>query len=126
MDRSKPQAEPLIGIHRAKLERTADGPMQIRFDGVSTAIWKEFETEWKIGWRDGSGHLLGTATTNVRVRARNTPAPFVVSVAVPSFPAGAAPERISVAGKVQHMAAAYRSRGWMKFIKPRKKREQPL
>jgi hypothetical protein len=118
VDRSQAQAEPLIGIYRARLERTADGPIQVGLEGVSTTSWKEFETEWKVGWRDASGQLLGTATTNVIVRAENAPAPFVVNLPVPTVPGGAAAARMSVEGKVQRMTGAYHGHGkWMRFAK---------
>src|ERR1019366_1043458 len=65
-DKSQPAA--LIGIHSARLERGPDGTLRICLDGVTTAGWEEFETEWKVGWHDALGQLTGPTATNVTVR----------------------------------------------------------
>jgi hypothetical protein len=113
-DRDKSPAATLIGIHSARLERGPDGTLRICLDGVTTASWEEFETEWKVGWHDASGQLTGPTATNVTVRAESGPAPFTVSVAVPSWPGGAgAPSPILVEGKVRRLTGVYRDDMWM-------------
>jgi hypothetical protein len=115
-DRDKSQAAALIGIHSARLERGPDGTLRICLDGVTTARWKEFETEWKVGWHDALGQLTGPTATNVTVRAESGPAPFTVSVAVPSWPGGTeVPTPILVEGKVRCLTGVYRNGMWFGF-----------
>ena len=112
-ERGRSQAAALIGIHRARLERGPDGATRMSLDGVTTASWKEFETEWKVGWYDAMGKLTGSAATNVVVRAEGGPAPFNISVAVPSWPGQAsAPASISVEGKARRLTASYFGSRW--------------
>ena len=115
-DRDKSQAAALIGIHSARLERGPDGTLRICLDGVTTASRKEFETEWKVGWHDALGRLTGPTATNVTVRAESGPAPFTVSVAVPSWPGGTeVPTPILVEGKVRRLTGVYRNGMWFGF-----------
>jgi hypothetical protein len=114
-DEDKPQSPSLIGIHRMRNEPTPGGGMQIMLEGVSTASWKEFETEWKASWRDASGRTLAMAATNMIIRAENAPAAFVVNLGA-SATAGA--ESVFLEGTVRRMTGAYHGHGmWMRFAK---------
>ena len=113
-DERKPESPPLIGIHRARSERGADGGMLLTLEGVSTASWKEFATEWKSTWRDGAGRTVATAATNLIVRAEGAPASFIVQLAVPATVGGSPATSASVEGKVQRMTGMYHGHGvWM-------------
>jgi hypothetical protein len=118
-DEDRPQSQVLIGITRVRGEPTPAGGMQITLEGVSTMSWKEFETEWKVGWLDASGRTLATAATNMVVRAENAPSPFVVDLTAPPF-AGSAPARsVMLEGTVKRMSGAYHGHGrWMTFARP--------
>ena len=88
--------------------------MQLTLEGVSTASWKEFATEWKTTWRDGAGRTVATAATNLIVRAEGAPASFIVQLAVPATVGGPPATTASVEGKVQRMTGMYHGHGvWM-------------
>ena len=108
----------LIGLYRARLESASDGPVQVCFEGVSTASWQEFETEWKVCWHTAAGQSLGTATTNVTVRSEQSPSAFAVTFTVPPYRRENVPARMYVEGTVRRMTGAYHGHGmWMRFTR---------
>jgi hypothetical protein len=112
--------DPLIGLHRARIVQAKDGSAQVELEGLSTASWKEFETEWMVKLQDAEGRLLAARNTNLVVRAENAPAPFRIRLELP--PAGSqAPslaQRIAVEANVQCMTGAYHGHGmWFRFAR---------
>jgi len=113
-DEGKPQPQPLIGIHRVRSERDSTGAAQLTLEGVSTASWKEFATEWKVSWRDAFGRTVATAATNLAVRAENAPAAFFVNLSAPPLTDGAPAKSVSLEGTVRRMTGMYHGHGrWL-------------
>jgi hypothetical protein len=111
---------PVIGLHRARLLQPAAGGMQVELEGLSTASWKEFQTEWRVKLQDADGGLLGGGTTNLDLRAESGPAPFRIRLDLPasSAQAPAAPRQLAVEASVQRMTGAYHGHGmWFRFGK---------
>ncbi len=116
----KPATEPppLIGVHRARIVESAGGGAQIELEGLSTTSWKEFDTEWTVKLEDAEGHLLGSSTTNLVLRAEGGPAPFQIALDLPrqDKPSPLSAQRIAVEATVQRMSGAYHGHGmWMRF-----------
>jgi hypothetical protein len=113
-----PPPAPLIGLHRARIVGSAAGGTQIELEGLSTACWKEFRTEWKVKLQDAQGRLLCGGATNLTLRAESAPAPFQIALDVPrpdnsSF---ASPRQIAVEATVERMTGAYHGHGmWFRF-----------
>jgi hypothetical protein len=111
---------PLIGLHRARIIQAEDGSTGIELEGLSTASWKEFETEWMVKLQDAEGRLLAARNTNLVVRAESPPAPFRIQFSLPSSDAQAPvkPERVAVEASVQRMTGAYHGHGvWFRFAR---------
>jgi hypothetical protein len=118
-DGDKEKVPPLIGIHRLRSESTGN-ELQVILDGVSTASWKDFETEWKASWRDDTGQTLATTTTNVVVRAESAPSGFVVKLAAPYLPGGTPVKFVALEGTVRRLTAMYHGHGrWMHLARER-------
>jgi len=116
----KPATEPpsLIGVHRARTVETAAGGAQIELDGLCTTSWKEFDTEWTVKLEDAEGHVLGSSTTNLVLRAEGGPAPFQIALELPrpNKPSPLLAQRVAVEATVQRMSGAYHGHGmWFRF-----------
>jgi hypothetical protein len=111
---------PLIGLHRVRITQAKDGSTGIELEGLSTASWKEFVTEWMVKLQDAEGRLLASRNTNLVVRAENAPAPFQIQLSFPTPAAQARPlpQRIAVEATVQRMTGAYHGHGvWFRFAR---------
>jgi hypothetical protein len=115
-----PQQPPLIGLHRARLVQVAEGATRVELEGLSTAAWKEFQTEWKVSLQDAQGRLLAAGTTNSDLRAESAPTPFQVRLDLPrsDTPSPSLPQQITVEATVQRMTGAYHGHGmWFRFAR---------
>jgi hypothetical protein len=115
-----PQQPPLIGLHRARLVQVAEGATRVELEGLSTAAWKEFQTEWKVKLQDAQGRLLAAGTTNSDLRAESAPTPFQVLLDLPrsDTPSPFLPQQITVEATVQRMTGAYHGHGmWFRFAR---------
>jgi len=116
----KPATEPppLIGVHQARIVETAAGGAQIELEGLCTTSWKEFDTEWTVKLEDAEGHVLGSSTTNLVLRAEGGPAPFQIALELPrpNKPSPLLAQRVAVEATVQRMSGAYHGHGmWFRF-----------
>ena len=90
--------------------------MALELEGISTASWKEFETEWKVTLGERAGLRSFSTTTNLAVRAENCPTAFLLKLGLPR--SAALSERVLVEGTVERMSGAYHGHGiWFKLAK---------
>jgi hypothetical protein len=112
----EPGQGPLIGVHRARINEIGDGRSELRLDGISTAVWKEFETDWTVEFLTASGDSMGSTATNLLVRANQSPSAFTLGFPLPEDEEGAAPACIRLTGLVQRLAGLYHGHGtWMRL-----------
>jgi hypothetical protein len=105
----------VIGIRRARLSLMTAGAI-LHLEGLSTAFWKEFQTEWIARLLDGRGNVLAASATNRLVRAEGAPASFEVQLEM-GFPGDQTPlsdARLALEGRVLRLTGAYHGHGvWM-------------
>jgi hypothetical protein len=110
----KGQSAPTIGLYRARVVQAANGPA-VELEGISTASWKEFLTEWKVSLKDQAGATSWSGVTNLTVRAEDAPSAFTVSLQLPA--SAPSPERLLVQGTVRRMTAGYHGHGiWFRLM----------
>jgi len=115
-------AEPQPGSGWPLSGRLFNGPFEgeaaKRGQELRAGAWKEFETEWKVTLLDSQGRALGTAQTNLEVRAEGAPAAFLIQLGLPQQGglSPSAPGRVSVEGTVRRLSGAYHGHGlWLRF-----------
>jgi len=118
-DRKSEAGLPVIGIYRARALPQPDGSLQVELEGLSTASWKEFETEWRAT-APAPANAISKAKTTAELRAENSPAPFTVKLDFPATPRlSTSPSlTVSLEGTVMRMSGAYHGHGmWFRFSK---------
>jgi hypothetical protein len=108
----------LIGLCRARVIEQSEKEVAVEFEGVSTAAWKEFRSNWKVTLADDQGGVVATATTNMNVRAEGVPSPFTAILKIP-LTTGASPARplrLRADGNIERMTGMYHGHGlWMRL-----------
>jgi hypothetical protein len=112
-----PAVQPLIGIYRARAIAQPDGGMRLELAGITTASWKEFETEW-TATSESDSSKAAQAKARVEVRTEGTPGAFTVQLELPASSGlrAAKPLRVELSGTVVKMTAGYHGHGmWFRF-----------
>jgi len=104
-----------IGVLRAQLDGAGDDKT-VTLEGLSTALWKDYETRWEATVTDPGGERFRGAAT-VKIRAEAAPAPFSVTIPLKAVGSrGSDLCTVEVSGRVQRLTAAYHGHGvWMRF-----------
>ncbi len=106
--------QPLLGLYRARMQHNPSGPAVLEFEGVSAVPWKQFLTSWTVKLQDERGTVLGSASTNLNVRAESGPTPFAFTVPVSVSANSASPKSVAITGTVERMTGMYHGHGmWM-------------
>jgi len=104
-----------IGVLRAQLDGAGDDKT-VTLEGLSTALWKDYETRWEATVTDPGGERFRGAAT-VKIRAEAAPAPFTVTIPLKAVGSrGSDLCTVEVSGRVERLTAAYHGHGvWMRF-----------
>jgi hypothetical protein len=115
--RGQPKEAAIIGLLSARLISKPGGGYSLEWEGLSTALWQEYEVRWTVTGTGTDGSMTKLVTTN-RIRCEGAPAAFTNLVEVPGTLAKNAAGQVSlgIAARVDHMSGMYHGHGmWMQL-----------
>ena len=118
-DRKSDALQPMIGVYRARAMPQPDGSLQVALEGITTASWKEFESEWFVTAAARNSETSKTSAIT-EIRAENSPAGFSVTLSLPpAWGLGKEPAfNLKLEGLVRRMTGAYHGHGiWYRFAR---------
>jgi hypothetical protein len=107
----------VIGIHRARTIALPGGGIRLELEGITTAYWKEFATEWTVhAFGDTAKELEAKAKSEVRTEGM--PGAFTVQLDLPALPElrPANALKVNLEGTVRRMTGGYHGHGiWFRL-----------